>query len=179
VADKEAVDDNEIVTHKDVVRAERRVRKQHHRILIGGIIAIVVGIVALQLVPYGRDHTNPPVLQEPNWDSLATRALAVRACYDCHSNETVWPWYSNIAPMSMMLYQDVIDGRAVLNFSEWDAAAWNDEQTDRLVEVVAKAQMPLPYYLILHPEAQLTDNETGLLINGMIATFSDEVSRAR
>ena len=88
MADKEAVDDNEIVTHKDVVRAERRVRKQHHRILIGGIIAIVVGIVALQLVPYGRDHTNPPVLQEPNWDSLATRALAVRACYDCHSNYT-------------------------------------------------------------------------------------------
>jgi len=174
VANKPVIDDDEIVTRKDVVRAERRVRKQHHRILIGGIFAIVLGVVALQLVPYGRNHSNPPVIREPAWDSLETRALAVRACYDCHSNETVWPWYSNIAPMSMMLYQDVIDGRAVLNFSEWDAAAWNDEQTNRLVEVVAKDQMPLPYYLILHPEAQLTDNETGQLINGMIVTFSNQ-----
>lgn len=156
-----------------MARAERRVHKIQRRILIGGIIAIVVGLVALQLIPYGRNHTNPPLIQEPAWDSLETRALVVRACYDCHSNETIWPWYSHIAPMSMMLYQDVVDGRAVLNFSEWDAAVWDDEATDRLVEVVAKDQMPLPYYLILHPEAQLTDNEAGQLINGMIATLAN------
>lgn len=77
MVDKEVVDD-EIVTRKDVVRAERRVRKQHHRILIGGIIAIVIGIVALQLVPYGRDHTNPPVLQEPWRCVLVTIVIATR-----------------------------------------------------------------------------------------------------
>jgi hypothetical protein len=66
------------------------------------IVRILLGAVALfaliQVVPYGRSHTNPPVQSEPKWDSPQTRALAVRACYDCHSNETTWPWYTNVAP---------------------------------------------------------------------------------
>jgi hypothetical protein len=56
----------------------------------------IVGVLAIQLLPYGRRHTNPPVTQEPRWDQPRTRALAVRACFDCHSNETVWPWYSRV-----------------------------------------------------------------------------------
>jgi hypothetical protein len=152
-------------------RLDRQVRRYQRRILIGALIAIVVGIAGLQLWPYGRDHTNPPVLQEPTWDSQQTRILAVRACYDCHSNETLWPWYTNIAPISMMIYQDVIEGRQVLNFSEWDAATWTREKTDRLIEVVNKRQMPLPYYLILHPESELSASENGQLVNGLIATF--------
>ena len=82
---------------------------------------VVLGIFALiQAVPYGRSHTNPPVTAEAPWDSARTRELAVRACYDCHSNETTWPWYSNVAPMSWLVQRDVDEGRGVLNFSEWD-----------------------------------------------------------
>ena len=60
----------------------------------------LAAVVVMQLVPYGRDHSNPPVTAEPNWDSPETRALFKRACFDCHSNETVWPWYAYVAPFS-------------------------------------------------------------------------------
>ena len=67
------------------------------------VVAVLAGLfLAIQFVPYGRDHSNPPVIGEPTWNSPETRALAVRACFDCHSNETVWPWYSNIAPVSWL-----------------------------------------------------------------------------
>ena len=85
-----------------------------------GVIALVLLALLIQLIPYGRDHTNPPVMQEPQWDSPQTRALTKRACFDCHSNETVWPWYSNVAPVSWLIYRDVSKGREHFNFSEWD-----------------------------------------------------------
>ena len=91
--------------------------------ILRGILASVVLLVVIQLVPYGRNHSNPPVTQEVKWDSSRTRELAVGACYDCHSNETVWPWYSNVAPVSWLVYADVKSGRETLNFSEWDRAA--------------------------------------------------------
>ena len=76
-------------------------------------------LIAAQFVPYGRDYRNPPVIQEPAWDSPATRALAKQACFDCHSNETVWPAYAKVAPISWLIAHDVDEGRSVLNFSEW------------------------------------------------------------
>ena len=84
-------------------------------------IIVLIGLVLfalIQLVPYGRSHKNPPVVQEPNWDAQ-TRAIAKKACFDCHSNEVVWPWYSNIAPVSWLVQRDVDEGRRHLNFSEW------------------------------------------------------------
>ena len=88
-------------------------------IFLGLGIVVVMGLL-IQVIPYGHDHTNPPVVNEPNWDSPQTREITKRACFDCHSNETVWPWYSNIAPVSWLVYRDVSDGREHLNFSEWD-----------------------------------------------------------
>jgi hypothetical protein len=82
------------------------------------VAGLVVLGVLIQFVPYGHDHTNPPVMQEPQWDTMQTRPLAKRACFDCHSNETVWPWYSNIAPASWLIYRDVAEGREHFNFSE-------------------------------------------------------------
>ena len=76
----------------------------------------VLGLLVIQLIPYGREHSNPAVVSEPPWDSPATRAFAVTACFDCHSNETEWPWYSNIAPMSWLVQRDVDEGRQHLNF---------------------------------------------------------------
>jgi hypothetical protein len=71
-------------------------RKWWSRIGLGAVGAFL----AIQLVPYGRDHTNPPGTGEPSWDTPATRALAKQACFDCHSNETEWPAYASVAPVS-------------------------------------------------------------------------------
>lgn len=90
-------------------------RKWWSRIGLG----VLGALVAIQLVPYGREHANPPVTGEPAWDAPATRTLAKQACFDCHSNETEWPAYATIAPASWLVQRDVNEGRAVLNFSEW------------------------------------------------------------
>ena len=82
--------------------------------MVAGIVA-----VAIQFVPYGREHTNPPTIAEPRWDSPDTRNLTPRACFDCHSHETTWPSYSRLALASWLVYYDVVNGRAELNFSEW------------------------------------------------------------
>src|ERR1700727_3220150 len=83
-----------------------------------GCLIVVFGL--MQLVPYGRTHENPPMTEEPPWDSPRTRELAVRACFNCHSNETRWPWYANVAPMSWVVELDVANARETINFSEWN-----------------------------------------------------------
>src|SRR5437764_214194 len=94
---------------------------KHNVFLIGGGLVVLALVLfgLMQLVPTGISYTNPPVVSEPNWDSPQTRALAQRACFDCHSNETTWPWYSHVAPVSWLLARDVIEGRSRLNFSTW------------------------------------------------------------
>ncbi len=131
------------------------------------IVALIVLFVLIQLVPYGRNHTNPPVQAEPQWDSPETRALAKRACFDCHSNETVWPWYSNIAPISWLTQRDVDEGRQKLNFSEWN----RPQEVDEVIEVIQKGEMPPKIYLLTHPQARLTQAEKEKLIRGLQATL--------
>lgn len=135
-----------------------------------GLVVIAGGLLVVQLVPYGRDHDNPPVVAEPSWDSTQTRELAVRACFDCHSNETEWPWYSNVAPISWLVQRDVEEGREELNYSEWNRAQEGEESA----ETVREGSMPLRSYLLTHPEARLTDAELTALANGLAATFGDE-----
>jgi len=114
-----------------------------------GLVVVVAGFLAIQFVPYGRDHTHPPVVAEPAWDSDLTRDLAIRACFDCHSNETAWPWYSNIAPISWAVQRDVEAGRDELNFSEWHRS----QDGDKAAETVRDKSMPPRQYLLTHPEA--------------------------
>jgi len=139
-----------------------------------GILVLlgVAGFLLIQLIPYGRVHTNPPVLQQPQWDSSATRALAARACFDCHSNETKWPWYSSVAPASWLVARDVDEGRNTLNFSEWGIPARGGEGeggggAGEAAEVIFTGQMPPSQYLLMHPEARLSDAEKQQLIQGM------------
>ena len=120
-----------------------------------------------QAVPYGRDHSNPSVVQEPAWDSPRTRELAVVACYDCHSNEVTYPWYSNVAPASWAVQRHVDEGRDELNFSELNKRKDGDEAA----ETVEDGSMPPFYYMLTHPEARLTDAEKQELISGFVATF--------
>lgn len=139
------------------------------KVLLYGFIGLVALFVLIQLVPFGRNHTNPPVLQEPNWDSPQTRALAKRACFDCHSNETVWPWYSNIAPISWLVANDTYEGRSKLNFSEWGSQS--GEEAREAGEAVMEGEMPPLKYFPTHPDARLTDAEKLALAQGLDASL--------
>jgi hypothetical protein len=110
------------------------------------------------------------VRQEPGWDSSQTRALASRACFDCHSNETKWPWYSHVAPVSWLVQRDVELGRGTLNFSEWD----RPQEGAEAVEAVQEGEMPPRIYLVAHPEARLPPAEYRQLVAGLAATFGKE-----
>lgn len=143
-------------------------QKKKRRILKPLLLGAVALAAAIQLVPYGRDHSNPPVTSEPQWDSTATRELAKRACFDCHSNETVWPWYSHVAPVSWLLQRDVDEGRSKLNFSEWNKP---QKEADEAAKEVREGEMPPWFYLPTHPEARLTDAEKQALIAGLEATI--------
>ncbi|MCX5747198.1 MAG: heme-binding domain-containing protein [Proteobacteria bacterium] len=132
-------------------------------------LAWVVGIFLLmQLVPYGRTHSNPPVLREPLWDSPRTRELVVRACFDCHSNATRWPRYSHVAPISWVVQWDVDIARSVINFSEWnlkyDLATYAGSS-------VRTGNMPPVKFRMAHPEADLNPQETLELARGLDATL--------
>lgn len=140
-------------------------------IVLGGIVLFGV----IQFIPYGRDHTNPPVVKEPNWDSGQTRALAVRACFDCHSNETVWPWYSNIAPISWLTQNDVDEGRQRLNFSDITTLR---ERESRMGDIVLEGEMPPLQYFPTHPNARLTASERQALADGLNATFGGMVGQS-
>lgn len=135
------------------------------------LIAVAVILFGLiQLIPYGREHTNPQVVSEPTWDNPQTRQLAVRACFDCHSNETIWPWYSHVAPVSWLLQRDVEVGRRNMNFSEWNKRSL---YADRLVEVIQTGKMPPYPYLIMHPEARLSKTEQEAFIQGLLSSLGD------
>lgn len=133
-----------------------------------GLVGLATVLLAIQFIPYGRAHANPPVVAEPPWDSAATRELTARACFDCHSNETMWPWYSNIAPISWLTQRDVDEGRARLNFSEWRG---DTRATDEIAEVVREGEMPPVYYTWMHSAARLSDAETEESIRGLEATL--------
>jgi hypothetical protein len=101
------------------------------RLLVVCVGAVVILVSAIQLVPYGRDHVNPVVLGEPGWDFPRTEELARRACFDYHSNEMVWPWYSNVVSVSVVT----------------DASYWGDEE----VRTVSGGSMPPWDYFLAHP----------------------------
>jgi len=127
-------------------------------------------LVVSQFVPYGRDHTNPPVTREPTWDTSETRALAQRACFDCHSNLTEWPWYSRVAPSSWLVQSDVDTGRGVFNFSEWDRS--QDVDAEEMAEAIRGGSMPPWFYAIAHADSRLDGTEKDALIRGLGATLA-------
>ncbi len=128
--------------------------------MMRGALGVAVVLVVMQVVPYGRDHTNPTITAEPAWPP-GSRALAQRACFDCHSNETVWPWYSNLAPVSWLIMRDTLEGRKQLNFSQWDRP---QREADEAAKEVRDGEMPMALYLPLHHEARLTTTERAQLV---------------
>jgi hypothetical protein len=133
------------------------------RLLIALVLLAIVGASAIQLIRPSVIGSNPPVVREPSWRDPAARTLAVRACFDCHSNETAWPWYTQVAPFSWLVARDVAEGRQVLNFSDWGAA--RGEGAQEMVEVILEGEMPPAIYLLIHPAASLSSAEADLLIH--------------
>ena len=118
--------------------------------------ALVVVLIAIQFVPV--DRSNPPVAAD--FDGPTDVATVLRAsCYDCHSHETTWPWYSRVAPVSWLVAHDVEEARDHLNFSLW--GSYDPKRQERLAEEIWEevndGEMPLPAYLLAHSDARLTD----------------------
>lgn len=135
-------------------------------------ITLIAAAVAIQFIPYGKDHTNPPVVSEPQWDSPRTKELFTRACADCHSNETKYPWYSNIAPVSWLVAHDIDEGREKFNVSMLGVQKKN--KVKDAADEVKEGEMPMWFYTIPHPEAKLSSNEKQELISGLEKTFGKE-----
>jgi hypothetical protein len=139
---------------------------RRRRFLLRAGLGLLVVAVLLQLVPYGRDHTNPPVTQEAPWPDGRARELATAACYDCHSNQTRWPPQSYVAPFSWLLTRDVEQGRDELNFSIWDE---DDGEADDAADAVADGSMPPRRYVLVHPDANLDAAERQVLVDALEA----------
>jgi len=126
------------------------------------LAGLCVAFLAVQFVPVTR--TNPPI--EGDVTAPAdVKAVLRRACYDCHSNETTWPWYSHVAPVSWLVADDVNHGRSHVNFSMWNRLTPADQAKvmRNAGEEVEAGEMPLWYYLPMHPMARLSDADKALV----------------
>ncbi len=144
------------------------------QIVLGVAMLIVAAFVSLQLIPSEKispDYRfpgNPPVNQQFQWDSPQTEQLAHSACYDCHSNETRYPWYAHVAPVSWLINDDVNFARDALNFSTWSKS---DIDLQDMIDQIQDGAMPKPIYLPFHAEANLTAEQKAQFIAGLRATF--------
>lgn len=126
--------------------------------------AVAVLLLLIQLIPFGHDHTNPPVISEPNWSSPEARTLVKQHCFQCHSNETEWPWYTNIAPGSWLISYDVIAGRGKFNFSDWKN---NPGELDEMIGAINEGEMPPIQYWVFHPSSKMNDQQKQDLIKAL------------
>ena len=135
-----------------------------------GLLVLVVAFLVIQLVPYGHDHSNPPPTRTLAYDSPRTEQLATDSCGACHTNGTDWPIESNVAPFSWLIQHDVEDGRAILNFDEWDRAA--QAPPDEIASAVSEGEMPPLQYTLLHPSSKLSDAEKTQLADGLTRSIA-------
>lgn len=143
--------------------------------------SLLVGLVIIVVIQFIRpDIGNPPVdpvltLENVAHISPATLAQLRTSCFDCHSHETRWPWYSGVAPVSWLLARDVKGGRKHLNFSTWGtyAVSRRVSMLGRIAEEVSSGDMPLPPYLLLHAEARLS----GAQKDSIVSWAEDEQDR--
>jgi cytochrome c551/c552 len=135
----------------------------NRRVVKRGLLTVGVALLVAQLVPVGR--SNPPVQGEVAAPA-EVRAILRRACYDCHSNETVWPWFGRVAPVSWLLERDVREGRKEVNFSVFGQYAEKRRRRKwtEIPEQVEKGEMPPWFYVAVHPQARLSEADRALLV---------------
>lgn len=144
------------------------------KIILWSVGVLLALLVVAQFIPLAGPKTNPPVVAEPTWDSEQTKVLVERSCYDCHSNETSWPWYSNVAPVSWLVINDVNEGRAALNFSTWGQG---ESEGGEIAGSVLEGTMPPGSYFITHPGARLSEQERNQLIAGLEASLGGKAEQ--
>jgi hypothetical protein len=132
------------------------------RVLRRALLGIAVVLVAVQFVPVTR--SNPPVETEVPAPP-EVHAVLRRACYDCHSNQTVWPWYAHVAPVSWLVARDVQGGRRELNFSAWNrmSAEKQAERRKKASEEVSEGKMPPWFYVAVHRDAALSSQDRAVM----------------
>ena len=147
--------------------AEHRPPRRRRAVLI--VVAVLAGVfVVLQLVPYGHDHGAPASTKRAVLEPAAARVFA-GACADCHSNATRWPWYTNVAPASLLVVNDVKGGRDHMNLSRWDKP---QPELDEVVHTVHGGDMPPVQYKLVHGDARLSTAERRTLIAGFRALYA-------
>jgi hypothetical protein len=133
-------------------------------------LSILVIIIIIQVIPIGR----PNVIEQNKNDIIANNSipdsvaiLLKNACYDCHSNQTVYPWYSYVAPVSWLVVRDVKVGRKRMNLSDWESLSRKDkaEHLSDINDEVSMGSMPLVIYPIMHPKARLTADERQMIVD--------------
>lgn len=135
----------------------------NRRIVMRTVGVLAAALVLMQFVPV--DRTNPPLGGEVPAPP-EVRTILKRACYDCHSNETVWPWYGRVAPFDWLMERDVREGRREVNFSTLADAPLKRRQRKwmEIPEQVEKREMPPWFYTAVHPEARLSDADRAALV---------------
>jgi hypothetical protein len=143
------------------------------RYLKVGVPAALALLLVIQLVPYGRDHKNPPVTHPAIFKSAAVRQIVADSCNDCHSNLTKWPWYTNVAPASWLVMNDVEGGRKVMNLSEWNKP---QPQLNDLVDIIQSGEMPPLKYKVMpnHAKARLSSAQKQELIAGFRELYATQ-----
>ena len=133
----------------------------------------LLGLLLIQFIPFGHTHTNPPAVSEPNWSNPQARAVVKEHCFQCHSNETHWTWYSNIAPASWLIAFDVIEGRQRFNFSDWNH---KPGELDEMVAAIQEEEMPPVQYWIFHPGARMNMQQKQDLIHALEASVNNNTA---
>ena len=151
----------------DPAASEGRPWKRYFLYLVG---AAIVFLLVIQLVPYGHDHTNPPVAKAAVYKDPRAAQMVTDSCGDCHSNLTKYPWYSNVAPMSWLLANHISEGRSKLNFSEWNKP---QPPVEDLTEKINSGEMPGWQYELMHSNAKLSDADKKILIAGLVQMYRD------
>jgi mono/diheme cytochrome c family protein len=133
----------------------------------------ILGLVLIQFIPFGHARTNPPAVSEPNWTTPQARAIVKEHCFQCHSNETNWTWYSNIAPGSWLIAFDVIEGRQRFNFSDWNK---KPGELDEMVAAIQSGEMPPVQYWIVHPSARMNTQQKQELIHALETSVNNNAA---
>ena len=144
---------------------------------------IVIGIVFFVLVIqfFRIDKINPPMKPEMDFIKITHTPITVgtilkTSCYDCHSNESAYPWYTNVAPFSWWIKHHINEGREKLNFSEWGSytSKKTDHKLEECIEQIQEGEMPMSSYLLVHKEATLNKEQKQLLMDWFLSLRKSE-----
>ena len=144
--------------------------RPRRRRLLQATAVLAALFLLLQLIPYGHDHSAPASTKAATFPAAA-RSLVAGACGDCHSNRTQWPWYSNVAPVSLLVVDDVKGGREHLNFSQWDRP---QPSLGEVLESIREGEMPPLQYKLIHSGGRLSASERRQVEDAMRKAYATD-----